>query len=110
VSECVYGVCMGCGASFLTGSLTNSRTHTLKLTRYSYAELLETCVALFSTHARTHILSLSLSLSHTHTHTHTHSYAQLLEKCDASFISKVERDCGYQLLLLKRVVHIDNFR
>jgi len=38
------------------------------------------------------------------------SYAELLENCDASFIGKVERDCGYQMLLLKRVVHVDYFR
>jgi len=37
-------------------------------------------------------------------------YAELLERCDSSFIAKVERDCGYQFLLLKRVVHIENFR
>jgi len=37
-------------------------------------------------------------------------YAELLETCDGSFIAKVERDCGYQFLLLKRVVQIDNFR
>lgn len=37
-------------------------------------------------------------------------YTELLENCHASFIGKVERDCGYQLLLLKRVVHVDFFR
>ena len=37
-------------------------------------------------------------------------YASLLDTCDAAFIGKVERDCGYQLLLLKRVVHVDHFR
>jgi hypothetical protein len=38
------------------------------------------------------------------------NYAELLENSDASFIAKVERDCGYQMLLLKRVVHVDYFR
>ena len=38
------------------------------------------------------------------------AYAELLEGCDGAFIGKVERECGYQLLLLKRVVHVDNFR
>ncbi|EKX45818.1 hypothetical protein GUITHDRAFT_152574 [Guillardia theta CCMP2712] len=38
------------------------------------------------------------------------SYSDLLEKCDATIAAKVERECGYEMLLLKRVCHIDGFR
>lgn len=39
-----------------------------------------------------------------------HEYAQLLEDTHPDDVVKVERSVGYQLLLLKRVVHVDAFR
>mmetsp|Transcript_30760 Transcript_30760/g.69353 ORF Transcript_30760/g.69353 Transcript_30760/m.69353 type:complete len:221 (-) Transcript_30760:899-1561(-) len=38
------------------------------------------------------------------------SYSDLLEKFDSTIASKIERECGYELLLMKRVCHIDAFR
>jgi hypothetical protein len=37
-------------------------------------------------------------------------YAGLLEGAAPEFAQKLERELGYQVLLLKRVVHIDGFR
>mmetsp|Transcript_22549 Transcript_22549/g.56379 ORF Transcript_22549/g.56379 Transcript_22549/m.56379 type:complete len:239 (-) Transcript_22549:248-964(-) len=38
------------------------------------------------------------------------TYADMLDECDPAYVQRLENELGYQLLLLKRVIHIPNFR
>mmetsp|Transcript_41403 Transcript_41403/g.80904 ORF Transcript_41403/g.80904 Transcript_41403/m.80904 type:complete len:240 (-) Transcript_41403:38-757(-) len=37
-------------------------------------------------------------------------YADMLDYCNPAYVQRLENELGYELLLLKRVMHIDNFR
>uniref|UniRef100_A0A6T8G630 Uncharacterized protein n=1 Tax=Hemiselmis andersenii TaxID=464988 RepID=A0A6T8G630_HEMAN len=37
-------------------------------------------------------------------------YSDMLDECDPAYVQRLENELGYQLLLLKRVIHIPKFR
>jgi len=38
------------------------------------------------------------------------AYSDMLDECHPGYVQRLENELGYQLLLLKRIMHIDSFR